>query len=142
MVQQVNGSNLKLLGRVSIDPQKREFWAGLPPESADHFADFVFVLASRYSCKPGAVGCIQAYQIWNEPNLSREWGHKRPNPTEYVSFLGKAYDAIKLANPNAIVISAGMAPTGDDNEIAMPDHLFYERMYEAMGGAAMVISTP
>ncbi len=133
VVEQVNESNLKLLARISVDPQKREFWAGLPPESADHFADYVFALASRYSCKLGAVGCIQAYQIWNEPNLSREWGHKRPNPAEYVRFLGKAYAAIKLANPNAIVISAGMAPTGDNNEIAMPDDLFYELMYEAMG---------
>ena len=133
VVQQVNDTNLKLLARVSIDPQKRDFWAGLPPDNADHFADYVFALASRYSCKPGAVGCIQAYQIWNEPNLSREWGHKRPNPAEYVFFLGKAYDAIKQANPNALVISAGMAPTGDDNESAMPDVLYYERMYEAIG---------
>ena len=134
VVQQVNDSNLKLLARISIDPQKQNFWAGLPPESADHFADYVFAVASRYSCKPGAVGCIQAYQIWNEPNLSREWGSRRPDPAQYVYFLGKAYDAIKQANPNAIVVSAGMAPTGDDNETAMADQLFYERMYEAMGG--------
>ena len=134
VVQQVNSGGLKLLARISVDPQKRDFWAGLPPASADHFADYVFALASRYSCKPEAVGCIQAYQIWNEPNLSREWGHKRPNPAEYVYFLGRAYAAIKSANPNAIVISAGMAPTGDDNENAMPDHLYYEQMYEAMGG--------
>ena len=136
VVQQVNASNLKLLARISIDPQKRDFWAGLPPDSADHFADYVFALASRYSCKPEAVGCIQAYQIWNEPNLSREWGHKRPNAAEYVFFLGRAYEAIKLANPNAIVVSAGMAPTGDNNELAMPDDLFYEQMYEAMGGSS------
>ena len=136
VVQQVNGSNLKLLARISTDPQMRDFWAGHPPQSGEHFADFVFTLASRYSCKPGAVGCIQAYQIWNEPNLSREWGHRRPNPSEYVAFLGRAYSAIKQANPNAIVISAGMAPTGDDNEVAMPDILYYERMYEAMGGSS------
>ena len=136
VVQQVNESNLKLLARISIDPQKRDFWAGLPPVSADHFADYVFALASRYSCKPEAVGCIQAYQVWNEPNLSREWGHKRPNPAEYVYFLGRAYEAIKQANPNALVISAGMAPTGDNNELAMPDDLFYEQMYEAMGGSS------
>ena len=134
VVQQVNSSNLKLLARISIDPQKRDFWAGLPPESADQFADYVSALASRYSCKPGAVGCIQAYQIWNEPNLSREWGHKRPNPAEYVYFLGKAYAAIKEANADAIVISAGMAPTGDNSETAMADDLFYEQMYEAMEG--------
>jgi hypothetical protein len=136
VVQQVNESNLKLLARISTDPQKRDFWAGLPPDSADHFADYVFALASRYSCKPEAVGCIQAYQVWNEPNLSREWGHKRPNPAEYVYFLGRAYEAIKQANPNALVISAGMAPTGDNNELAMPDDLFYEQMYEAMGGSS------
>ena len=136
VVQQVNASNLKLLARISIDPQKRDFWAGLPPDSADHFADYVFALASRYSCKSEAVGCIQAYQIWNEPNLSREWGHKRPNAAEYVYFLGRAYEAIKLANPNALVVSAGMAPTGDNSELAMPDDLFYEQMYEAMGGSS------
>ena len=136
VVQQVNESNLKLLARISTDPQKRDFWAGLPPDSADHFADYVFALASRYSCKPEAVGCIQAYQVWNEPNLSREWGHKRPNPAEYVYFLGRAYEAIKQANPNAVVVSAGMAPTGDNNELAMPDDLFYEQMYEAMGGSS------
>ncbi len=136
VVQQVNESNLKLLARISTDPQKRDFWAGLPPDSADHFADYIFALASRYSCKPEAVGCIQAYQVWNEPNLSREWGHKRPNPAEYVYFLGRAYEAIKQANPNALVVSAGMAPTGDNNELAMPDDLFYEQMYEAMGGSS------
>ena len=29
-----------------------------------------------------------------------------------------------------------MAPTGDNNEYAMPDHVFYEEMYEAMGGSS------
>ncbi len=132
VVQQVNSSNLKLLARVSTDPEKTDFWAGTPPDNADHFADYVFTLASRYSCRPGAVGCIQAYQVWNEPNLAREWGYKRPNPAEYAHFLRKAYTAIKRANPNAIVISAGMAPTGDNDEMAMSDDMFYEQMYQAM----------
>jgi hypothetical protein len=48
--------------------------------------------------------------------------------------LKKAYTAIKAANPNAIVISAGMAPTGTDNDIAMPDEKYYREMYRAMGG--------
>ena len=133
VVRQVNRSNLRLLARVSSDPETN-FWPGVPPSNSDHFADFVFALASRYNCRPGATGCIQAYQVWNEPNLSREWGNKRPNPAEYVEFLGKAYTAIKRANPNAIIISAGMAPTGDDSDMAMPDAKFYEQMYQAMGG--------
>ncbi len=134
VVRQVNERGLKLLARVSSDPELTTFWAGHPPGNADDFADFVFALASRYNCTPEAVGCIQAYQVWNEPNLAREWGGNRPNPAEYVAFLGKAYQAIKRANPNAVVISAGMAPTGDDNAIAMPDDKFYQEMYRAMGG--------
>jgi hypothetical protein len=91
-------------------------------------------LAARYSCQAGSMGCIHAFQIWNEPNLAREWGGRRPNPAEYAAFLKKAYTAIKAANPNAIVINAGMAPTGDDSDAAMPDDKFYDQMYQAMGG--------
>lgn len=134
VVTHVNQADLKLLARLSTDPELTNFWAGHPPGNADNFADFAFAVASRYNCTPQAVGCIQAYQIWNEPNLAREWGFTRPNPAQYVEFLGKAYAAIKRANPNAIVISAGMAPTGDNSEVAMPDDVFYDGMYQAMGG--------
>ena len=134
VVRQVNQDGLKFLARVGSDPDLGNFWAGHPPQNSDNFADFVFALASRYNCSATAVGCIQAYQIWNEPNLAREWGDNRPNPAQYAEFLGKAYRAIKRANPNAIVISAGMAPTGDDSNIAMPDDKFYDQMYQAMGG--------
>ncbi|MCC6457854.1 MAG: SH3 domain-containing protein [Caldilineaceae bacterium] len=134
VVREVNGHQIKLLARVSSDPEEATFWAGPPPANGDNFADFVFALASRYNCTPEAVGCIQAYQIWNEPNLAREWGGNAPNPAQYVEFLGKAYAAIKRANPNAVVINAGMAPTGGDGAIAMADDAFYEGMYQAMGG--------
>ena len=134
VVRQVNQDGLKFLARVGSDPDLGNFWAGHPPQNGDNFADFVFALASRYNCSATAVGCIQAYQIWNEPNLAREWGGNRPNPAQYAEFLGKAYRAIKRANPNAIIISAGMAPTGDDSNIAMPDDKFYDQMYQAMGG--------
>jgi uncharacterized protein YraI len=136
VVTHANERDLKILARLSLDPDKQGFWAGAPPASGDAFAEYAGALAARYSCQPGAIGCIQAYQIWNEPNLAREWGGKRPNPAEYVEFLGKAYRAIKAANPNAIVISAGMAPTGDNSDIAMPDDLFYDQMYQAMGGSS------
>jgi hypothetical protein len=134
VVSEVNGSGLKLLARLSSDPDLTNFWAGHPPGNAANFADFAFALASRYNCQAGSRGCIQAYQIWNEPNLAREWGGNRPNPAQYIEFLRLAYAAIKRANPNAIVISAGMAPTGDNSNLAMPDDLFYEEMYKAMGG--------
>jgi uncharacterized protein YraI len=56
-----------------------------------------------------------AIEVWNEPNLDREYGgpgNGQVNPENYVNMLREAYAAIKAANPNALVISAAMAPTG------------------------------
>lgn len=136
VVTHVNSKNLKLLARLGSDPDKQGFWAGAPPANADLFAEYAGAIAQRYNCTAEAVGCIQAFQIWNEPNLAREWGGRRPNPAEYAEFLRKSYAAIKAVHPNAIVINAGMAPTGDDSDIAMPDDKFYDLMYQAMGGSS------
>ena len=135
VVRDVNKHGLKLLARVSTDPDKQNFWPGHPPGNAANFADFIFALANRYNCTPQAVGCIQAFQIWNEPNLAREWGNNRPNPAQYAEFLRQAYAAVKRGNPNALVISAGMAPTGTNSDIAMPDDVFYDQLYQAMGSS-------
>jgi len=129
IVDQVEQHGLKLIVRISQDPD-RPFWAGKPPANAGDFADFLAAIASRYR------GRIQAYQIWNEPNLAREWGGKHPDPAGYARMLKMAYSAIKAIDPNAIVVTAGMAPTGTDNEIAMPDVKFYDLMYRAMGGVS------
>jgi hypothetical protein len=127
IVDQADQHGLNLIVRVSQDPD-RPFWAGNPPENAGHFADFLAAMASRYK------GRIQAYQVWNEPNLAREWGGRRPDPAGYTGLLKKAYSAIKGADPKATVITAGMAPTGTDTEIALPDIKFYDEMYQAMKG--------
>jgi uncharacterized protein YraI len=135
VVNHVCQHNLRLLARLSTDPELPSFWAGAPPANIDNFADFAFAVASRYNCQPGSQGCIQAFQVWNEPNLAREWGNQRPNPAQYAEMLRKTYAAIKRGNPNAIVISAGMAPTGSNDGNAMPDDLFYEQLYQAMGSS-------
>jgi hypothetical protein len=127
IVDQVERAGLKLIVRLSQDPDK-PFWGGNPPQNGGDFADFVAAVASRYK------GRIHAYQIWNEPNLAREWGQKKPDPAGYVRMLESAYSAIKGVDPNAIVITAGMAPTGTDTSEAMPDEKFYDLMYQAMDG--------
>ena len=134
VVRDANDRGLKILARLSTDPDLAKFWGGAPPGNADNFAEFAGAVAARYNCTPQAVGCIQAFQVWNEPNLAREWGGNRPNPAQYTEFLRKSYARIKAGNPNSIVINAGMAPTGDNSEIAMPDDVFYDGMYQAMGG--------
>jgi hypothetical protein len=125
IVEQVEQHGFKLLVRVSQDPDK-PFWAGNPPGNSQHFADFLAAMAKRYK------GRIGAYQIWNEPNLAREWGNQQPDPAAYAQMLRLAYKAIKTNDPNATVVTAGMAPTTQDDAIAMPDLKFYQGLYDAM----------
>jgi hypothetical protein len=116
---------LDLLLRLDHQP----LWAGAyhhgPPANLEDYGRFCREMAARYR------GRVRAYQVWNEPNLAREWANRRPNPAEYVELLKTCYSAIKEADPAAIVISAGLAPTGTDNAQAMPDDAFLRGMYEA-----------
>ncbi len=59
-----------------------------------------------------AAAGADAIEIWNEPNIPREWQEGHINPTSYTQLLCASYRAIKAANPNAAVISAAPAPTG------------------------------
>ena len=53
-----------------------------------------------------------AIEVWNEPNLDREWPHGQIHGTKYVKMLKAAYSAIKAANGATLVISGAPAPTG------------------------------
>ncbi|WP_420641131.1 glycosyl hydrolase family 18 protein [Candidatus Leptofilum sp.] len=54
-----------------------------------------------------------AIEVWNEMNITREWPNGEINPASYVNnMLRPAYNAIKGANPNILVISGAPAPTG------------------------------
>lgn len=75
----------------------------LTPAYQDRYAQYVANLARQ-----GA----DAIEVWNEANISREWPAGQINGTSYVDLLKKAYAAIRAANPNTIVITAGPAPTG------------------------------
>ncbi|MCL5999526.1 MAG: SH3 domain-containing protein [Chloroflexi bacterium] len=53
-----------------------------------------------------------AIEVWNEPNLDREYGYGKVDPANYVNMLYEAYGAIKATNPNTLVIGGANAPTG------------------------------
>ncbi|MCA9922437.1 MAG: hypothetical protein KC421_08695 [Anaerolineales bacterium] len=137
IVRHAEEANLKLLVRLNSQPlwsvaeyiDEGRVTNSQPPADYQDFGDFCHALAARYP------GQIAAYQVWNEPNLSREWGEQSPNPAEYTDLLRVCYEGIKTADPNAIVISAGLAPTGTEPPIAMPDDQFVQGMYDA-GAAA------
>ncbi len=75
-----------------------------------------------------------AIEIWNEPNLAREWPEGQISGANYTALLRESYNAIKASNPSVTVISAAPAPTGA--ELAYPgkvvnDDNFLRQMVEA-----------
>lgn len=97
-----------------------------PPDDFNHYAQFMEALAGRYS------GVVDAYQIWYEPNLRREWfsDAHQISPQSYIELLRGAYAAVKRADPAALVITAGLAPTGyDDGVNAINDRVFLTGLY-------------
>ncbi|OQA22344.1 MAG: hypothetical protein BWY63_00875 [Chloroflexi bacterium ADurb.Bin360] len=59
-----------------------------------------------------AAAGADAIEVWNEPNLPREWRQGYISPRAYTNLLCTAYSAIKRANRGTLVISAAPAPTG------------------------------
>ncbi len=96
-----------------------------PPDDLNNYTTFVNALAERYR------GVVTAYEIWDEPNLRRNWNCNRQMcDTDYAEMLRLAYNAVKIANPEAIVVSAGLAPTRFNDRInAVDDRLYLQTLY-------------
>ncbi len=122
--------DIDIMARVDHQPEWARQGCSLqgPPANMKDYTDFLTALATRYK------GRIRAYEIWNEPNLAREWCDQRPDPKQYAAMLKAAYAAIKAADPDAMVISAGLSPTGTNDQTAMPDDVYLDGLYQAMGG--------
>lgn len=131
IIGELEARNLKLVARLGETPD----WAltsiasgdihDSPPGDLAAWGNFCGTLATRYT------GRIAAYQVWNEPNLSREWGGQPPDAAAYTELLRVCSEAIRAADPNAIVISAGLAPTGNEDAAALRDDLYLDQMYQA-----------
>ena len=102
-------------------------WA--TPVDVAAYAGFVRRVAVRYQ------GRVSAYVVWNEPNLATEWAGRPPDAADYVELLCAAQSAIRAADPQALVISAGLAPTNHIEDSALDDRLYLQAMYDA-GAAA------
>ncbi len=128
VVDSLRSHNLDILMTITTAPD----WARSshvengPPDDLALFAQFAGELAAHYA------GRVQAYEIWNEPNLRREWNSAFfPISAEvYADLLASAYAAIKAVDPAAVVISAGLAPTGFNDGInAIDDRVYLDALY-------------
>ncbi len=98
------------------------------PNHLGDWAEFARRVVKRY---PKALG----YEIFNEPNIASNW-QPAANPEYYAQVLRVAHDAIKRAEPKAVVVSGGIAPL-TPNGANMDADDFLRRFYAAGGRGAM-----
>lgn len=102
-----------------------------PPTDYGEFTQFLRDMLNRYP------DMIHAVEIWNEPNIDREWS--APNgldASRYVDLLRQSYNTIKEIDPGIIVISGALSPTGgfvDSNGVvrAIDDFDFMDQLINA-----------
>lgn len=76
-----------------------------PPKDPNVFANRMLLLSQRYPS-------VNAWQVWNEPNLLGFW---RPvaDPAGYARLLTITATALRTVNPSKPVVAAGMAFFGE-----------------------------
>ena len=139
VIEHANRQGLKVIARLGFVPE----WAR-PKDSTPlyldeaHFADFADFAAKFVARYAGQVNYVI---IWNEPNLSLEWGYQPVNVEKYVALLRTVYPAIKAADPNVQVLAGALAPTlaPPDSTDGMNDLVYLQAMYDA--GAANYFDT-
>lgn len=108
-----------------------------PPDDPAHLAAFIALLLAEIN--PGtrledraAYGeYIDAIEIWNEPNLRREWQGTLPfDGGGYMRLFAPAYQAVRAYSATMPVITAGLAPTGN-TEGSIDDRAYMEQMFAA-----------
>lgn len=137
IIRHAQNQGLKIIARMGFVPE----WARhdestnstlnyLPADRYDHFADFVARFAQRYQ------NSVSHVIIWNEPNLSFEWGYRPVSAVEYTDLLRVVYPAVKASSPETIILAGALAPTLEpaNSPHGLNDLIYLEQMYKA--GAA------
>jgi len=100
----------------------------VPPADPEQFADFARAFASRYGHQ------VAAYQVWDEPNLAAHWGGGPVSPPAYADLLARTARAIRSADPDALILLAGLAPTTESGPLNLSEVRYLEQLYQT--GAA------
>jgi hypothetical protein len=131
MVDAANAAGLKVLLSVVTTPPCKHPWTSdvhAPPDDPNEFAKAMTVLAGVFK------GRIQAMEVWNEENISSEWktSPQAIDANRYTQLLAVSYAAIKAQDPNILVISGALAPTGwNDGVDAVDDFVYLQQMVAA-----------
>lgn len=110
IVRHAEMQGLRVIARLGLTPDwardgRNETLNYLTEEFFPAFAAYAAAFAERYA------GSVDHLIIWNEPNLSFEWGYQPVDPSRYVRLLRASYGPIKRANSSAVVLAGALAPT-------------------------------
>ena len=130
VVNHARAQGLTVIARIDLAPD----WARpanspsqlLLPERFEDYGNFVYAFVRHFK------GRIRYLQIWNEPNLTNEWGGRAPDPVGYTQLLRVAYRRAKEADPDVIVLAGALSPTVENDGVrALSDLDFLAAMYAA-----------
>jgi hypothetical protein len=127
IINDAAAKNVKVLLSIAKSPD----WAtdnggdGMPNRANfPKFAQFLRAIVERYR------GKVQAIEVWNEQNYAVENGGRVAPAAFYVDLMGAAYDAIKAADPNVIVVSGSPTPTATNKiDVALDDVAYFREMF-------------
>ncbi len=126
--------------KVMISVAKAPDWARStteedgPPIDPQTYASFFTRLQSEVRVDLYGRSYFDAIEIWNEPNLRREWNGGTLNGSDYMRLFDAAYNAIRAGEggQSVIIVTAGLAPTGiNDGVNAVSDRVYLQQMYQA-----------
>jgi LysM repeat protein len=100
VIDQAHGAGFRVLLSIVGEPGQ------MAPNPTGYTQEFVSFLGGVASLGPDAI------EVWNEQNIDREWPNGQISPQSYTAMLSSAWNAIKGANGNVMVISGAPAPTG------------------------------
>jgi hypothetical protein len=114
-IAEAHGRGFKILVGVVGNP------GDLAAGGAGYVSQFASFLGGVAGYGPDAI------EVWNEPNIDREWPRDQISASAYTEMLRQAYTAIKSVNSGVMVISAAPAPTGA--EAAFPGQVVNDDRY-------------
>ena len=135
-VQRANQEGFKVMISVAKAPD----WARAsldedgPPRNPADLASFLTRMMSEVRVDLYGNSYFAAIEVWNEPNLRREWNGATLSGAEYMRLFDAAYNGIRAGEGGAsvTVVTAGLAPTGiNDGASAIDDREFLRQMYAA-----------
>ncbi len=105
-------------------------------EALREMGEAYYPIYAQFLAEVAALG-PDAIEVWNEMNIDREWPQGRIDPRAYADMLREAYTAIKAANPDVMVITGALAPTGAEGAFGLARVWNDDRYYLGMANAGV-----